>query len=228
MAEYLVKNSNEVADSNKDADAINFNEDSPSFLNNVGTANARTVSSSSTSTAPKKTTPPSRKTYRPIRSSKSRSKRADKKKQSEILTNPSEDGVPIDLSNYSKPSRLDIVLPEFIVDHVEAHSSLNGNQETNNESDVVSQVIQAEEDRSAQHKEMETDVKKVAEAMKNLEESYKTLYEEIESAKKLFPSSDDPARKTLEEILSTAATPSSILGEGDHRSTILPTTPDNS
>ncbi len=202
-----MRNSNEVPHGNKikEDDAIIFNEDSPSYLNNVGTANARTISSSSTSTSPKKTTPPSRKTYRPI-GGRSRSKRAEKKKQSENLTNPSE--VPIDLSNFSKPSRLDIVLPEFIVDQVEAHSSFKGSQQMDNSSsDVVSQVIQAEEDRADRHKEMESDVKKVVEAMKNLEESYKTLYEEIESAKKLFPNTDDPARKTLEDIISTAATP---------------------
>lgn len=221
FAENLVKSSNELPYGSKIKvdDAINFDTNSPSHLKNVGTANAQTISSS-TSTAQKKTTNPPRKSYRPeTRNPKStnndrrgRSKRAETdSKKSENLTDPSY--VPIDLSNYSKPSRLDIVLPEYIVDHVDSFSTNHGDKEKINSSEVVSQVIKSEENRAAEHKELENDVKKVVDAMKSLEESYKFLYDQIETAKKLFPESN-PTRKALDDVMAKAATPESILKDG--------------
>ena len=154
--------------------------------NNVGTARLRTLSS--TSTAAKK---PARKyssNRRP--SGRGRSKR-----------NTNSTDVPLDLSNYSKPSRLDIVLPEFIVDHVEAFS--------NNRSSI-DEVIQSEEDRASAHQELEKKIKNAMDAMKLLAESYKNLYEQIDQARNLFPDSD-PTRKSLDDILTSATTPKDIL-----------------
>lgn len=211
LAEHLVKTSNQLpgASQAKETDAVNFDADSPSFLDNVGTANARTISSSSTSNVVKKPVifPNTRKSNYRSRVRSGRSKRAES--EPENVKGSAE--VPIDLSQFSKPSRLDIFLPEYIVDHVEAHAATlkNKGHESNatSTSEDVDQVIKAEEIRAAEHKNIEVDIQKAVEAMKNLEDSYKVLYDQIEAARKLFPDSDDPAHKTLEDILSTASTP---------------------
>ena len=111
--------------------------------------------------------------------------------------------VPLDLSNYSKPSRLDIVLPEFIVDHVEAFSK-------NESASIIDQAIQSEEERAAAHQELEEKIKGAMNAMKLLEESYKHLYEQINQARNLFPVSD-PTRKSLDDILTGATVPRDII-----------------
>lgn len=223
FAENLIKSSNEVPTGSKIKadDAINFDTDSPSHLKNVGTANSRTISSSTgTSTSQKKTTNPARKSYRPdsrnakksINSNdrpKDRVKRAETRpKKPENLTDPS--FVPIDLSNYSKPSKLDIVLPEYIVDHVESFSVQQGEKQTINSPEIVSEAIKAEENRATEHKVMEGAVQKVVEVMKSLEESYKFLYDQIESAKKVFPV-NDPTQKELDEVLANASPPPTTI-----------------
>lgn len=208
----MVQSSNKLpeAKQTKSQNDLNFETDSLSHLQNVGTAKVRTISS--TLSTQKKQAKPSRKTYRP--ESAMRSKRSENQsKKSENLTDPSY--VPIDLSNFSKPSRLDIVLPEYIVDYVE--SLAPHQQQTSNLSDVVSEAIQTEQNRAAEHKEIEVDIKKAVEAMKELEKSYEFLYEQIEATKQLYPN-DDVTRKTLDEIVANAATPSSIL-----KGTELPT-----
>lgn len=222
LAEHLLKSSktsptkpNQVEQSN---DAVVFDEESPSFFKNVGTAKLKTVSSS-TSAAPRKPTSPPRKhsngrTARKIANSNSRrnnrrTRAAEQKNKSSTATSE----VPLDLSNYSKPSKLDIVLPEFIVDHVESYTSQGSKPtvEDKNSTATVDEVIESENNRAADHDILEVYVQKAVDAMKSLEDSYKFLYEQIEQAKKLF-SEDDPTRKTLDDILVNAATPSSILG----------------
>ena len=209
LAEHLIKTSNELPQTNqiKDSDTINFDADSPNLFNNVGTANSRTISSSSTTNTLKKPATDRKVSNYRSRSRNGRSKRADNKEKNtdEELTDSSL--VPLDLSNYSKPSRLDIFLPEYLVDHVESQASTQNNKT----SEVVDQVITAEEKRAAEHKEIEADIQKAVEAKKNLEDSYKVLHDQIEATKKLFPHSEDPARKALEEILSAASSPSSTL-----------------
>lgn len=217
LAEHLVKTSQQFPGVSQvnDADA-----DSPTSLDNVGTANVRTVSSSSTSNTLKKPviSANTRKANYRSRVRNGRSKRAE----SESGNVEERAQVPIDLSNYSKPSRLDIFLPEEIVDHIETYASTVQNKShqdnSNSTAEDVDQIIKAEEMRAAEHKEMEVDVQKAVEAMKNLEESYKVLYDEIEAARKLFPESDHPANKALEHASSTASTLSATL-ESDTLST---------
>jgi hypothetical protein len=185
LAEHLIKTSNELPQTNqiKDSDTINFDADSPNLFNNVGTANSRTISSSSTTNTLKKPATDRKVSNYRSRSRNGRSKRADNKEKNtdEELTDSSL--VPLDLSNYSKPSRLDIFLPEYLVDHVESQASTQNNKT----SEVVDQVITAEEKRAAEHKEIEADIQKAVEAMKNLEDSYKVLHDQIEATKKIVP-----------------------------------------
>ncbi len=218
LAEHLIKTSNElpVVNQVKDGDAITFDADSPNLLNNVGTANARTISSSSTTNNLKKPVTTDRKvsSYR-SRSRNGRTKRADKNKEKNADEELADSSlVPLDLSNYSKPSRLDIFLPEYIVDHVESYAATQNNKSA----EVVDQVINAEKKRAAEHKKIEADMQKAVEAMKNLEDSYKALHDQIEATRKLFPDGEDPAHKTLDDILSNASTPRSAF-ESDTPST---------
>jgi hypothetical protein len=223
LAEHLIKTSNQLPVAanqvKEDGDANHFDADSPNLLHNVGTANARTISSSSSTTnnlkKPSVTTDRKVGSYR-SRSRNGRTKRAEnkeKKNADEELADSSL--VPLDLSNYSKPSRLDIFLPEFIVDHVESYAATQNNKSA----EVVDQVIHAEEKRAAEHQQIEADMQKAVEAMKNLEDSYKVLHEQIEATRKLFPDVEDPAHKTLDDILSNASTPRSSAFEGDSPST---------
>ncbi len=195
-----------------------FDADSPNLLNNVGTANARTISSSTTNNLKKPSVTTDRKvgSYR-SRSRNGRTKRAENKEKKNAADEELTDSllVPLDLSNYSKPSRLDIFLPEFIVDHVESYAATQNNKSA----EVVDQVIHAEEKRAAEHEQIEADMQKAVEAMKNLEDSYKVLHEQIEATRKLFPDVDDPAHKTLDDILSNASTPRSSALGGDSPST---------
>ena len=165
---------------------IVVDEEATTFLNenNVGTARLRTLSSTSAK--------------KPVRKYSS-NRRPSGRGRSKRNTNTTH--VPLDLSNYSNPSRLDIVLPEFIVDHVEAFS--------NNRSSI-DEVIQSEEERASAHQELEKKIKDAMEAMKLLEESYKQLYEQIDQARNLFPASD-PTRKSLDDILTSATIPKDIL-----------------
>jgi hypothetical protein len=225
LAEHLIKTSNQLPVAanqvKEDGDANHFDADSPNLLHNVGTANARTISSSSSTTnnlkKPSVTTDRKVGSYR-SRSRNGRTKRAENNKEKnknadEELADSSL--VPLDLSNYSKPSRLDIFLPEFIVDHVESYAATQNNKSA----EVVDQVIHAEEKRAAEHQQIEADMQKAVEAMKNLEDSYKVLHEQIEATRKLFPDVEDPAHKTLDDILSNASTPRSSAFEGDSPST---------
>lgn len=222
LAKHLIETSNQLPVAanqvKEDGDAIHFDADSPNLLNNnVGTANARTISSSSTTNNLKKPVATDRKvgSYR-SRGRNGRTRRADEEKKNadeELLADSSL--VPLDLSNYSKPSRLDIFLPEFIVDHVESYAATQNNKTA----EVVDQVIHAEEKRAAEHQQIEADMQKAVEAMKNLEDSYKVLHEQIEATRKLFPDGEDPAHKTLDDILSNASTPRSFALESDTPST---------
>lgn len=172
LAEHLITSSSNStltsADGAPASDAIVFDEDSPSFIkNHFGTAKANV-------------------------SGAVREKVARKKRSATVnLTDAS--FVPLDVSNYTKPSRLDVVLPEFIVDHVEAFNS-----------------SQSETDRAEAHQKLQQHIDKAVEALKRLQDSYKHLYEQINLAKSHFPA-DDPAHKSLDEILASAVAPSSIL-----------------
>jgi hypothetical protein len=221
LAEHLIKTSNQLpVAANQVKEDNHFDADSPNLLNNVGTANARTISSSSSTTnnmkKPSVTTDRKVGSYR-SRSRNGRTKRAENNKEKKNADEELADSslVPLDLSNYSKPSRLDIFLPKFIVDHVESYAATQNNKSA----EVVDQVIHAEEKRAAEHQQIEADMQKAVEAMKNLEDSYKVLHEQIEATRKLFPDVEDPAHKTLDDILSNASTPRSSAFEGDTPST---------
>jgi hypothetical protein len=201
LAEHLIKSSNELPKTNKvkDSDTINFDADSPNLINNVGIANSRTISSSSTTNTLKKPLTTNRKVsnYR-SRSRNGRIKRADNKEKNTEEELADSSLVPLDLSNYSKPSRLDIFLPEYLDDHVESYGYTHNYRTF----DVVDQP---------NIKAIKADIEKAVEAMENLEDPYKALHDQIEAIKKLLRDSEDPARKTLEDILSTASVPSSTL-----------------
>jgi hypothetical protein len=221
LAEHLIKTSNQLpVAANQVKEDNHFDADSPNLLNNVGTANARTISSSSSTTnnmkKPSVTTDRKVGSYR-SRSRNGRTKRAENNKEKKNADEELADSslVPLDLSNYSKPSRLDIFLPKFIVDHVESYAATQNNKSA----EVVDQVIHAEEKRAAEHQQIEADMQKAVEAMKNLEDSYKVLHEQIEATRTLFPDVEDPAHKTLDDILSNASTPRSSAFEGDSPST---------
>lgn len=87
----------------------------------------------------------------------------------------------------------------------------NGDQD-NTTSEVVSEVVKAEENRAEEHDKLQVYIKKAMDAMKNLEDSYKFLYEQITQAKRLF-AENDPTHKALDDILTHAAkaNPESIL-----------------
>lgn len=186
FAEHLVKSSSKLSSSKavpeKEAASVPFDEESPSFFQNgIGTAKTKTVSS--TSASRKKATP-------------SAGRNRQREKRSSNGTSPSL--VPLDLSSYSKPSRLDVVLPEFIVDQVESYQN------------ATKEVTESEEKRAEKHKTLEQQIQKAVEAMKMLQQSYQHLYEQISHAKSLFPI-NDPAHKSLDEILASAALPASIF-----------------
>lgn len=214
LAQHLIESSTKqtVSNQNKNMDEVNFDADSLNHLQNVGTAKVRTVSSTTSNSKKqmnfrKSNRPNDSKNKRLNGGQSFRTKRSDKSlKKSTNLTDTSY--VPIDLSNYSKPSKLDIVLPEYIVDYVESLSP----QQNPNSSDVINEAVQNEKDRAAEHKKIEEDVKKAIEAMKDLEKSYELLSEQIETAKQLFPE-NDATRKALDDIITNAPTPSSILKE---------------
>ena len=159
---------------------VNFlDNESPSlFKSGVGTAKAKTVDASASR----------KKSNATLRGKRSSNNRTD----SQL--------VPLDLSTHSKPSRLDIVLPEFLVDHVESLS--NGNNNTK-------EAIENEEKRAQDHKTLEEQIQKALEAVKSLQKSYQNLYQQISQAKNLFPPTD-PAHKSLDDILASAVIPGSI------------------
>lgn len=179
-------------------DEIIFDEDSPNFLKkSIGTAKAKI-----SSTLPHQNGGNTVSNIQPLPENRKTSKQSSDlhkigKRSSPPSVNLTDSSqVPLDLSSYSKPSRLDIVLPEFIVDHVESYN--------------VTKDEQTEEDRVESHKKLQKQIEKALEAMKKLQDSYKHLYEQISQAKTLFPI-DDPAHKSLDDILASAVVPTSVI-----------------
>lgn len=236
FAERLVKTApkstqaNQIPHNNSQA----LDDGSPSFFKNVGTAKTRTVSSS-TGSAKKQSTFSKKhaNSYKPlVNPSLSNLERTKRSAEPAELTKNQTDSSrrPVDLSTYSKPSRLDIVLPEFIIDHVNEnspHKEENGNKgNASTSSEVASEVVKAEENRAEEHDKLQIYVKKAVDAMKNLEESYKFLYDQITQAKRLF-AENDPTRQALDDILADAAKPKDIVEDGvtfDEASTMSTTT----
>ena len=204
LAEHLVQSS--IKDSatpsipnNQVNDEVIFDEDAPNFLKkNIGTAKAKVSSSPS---LPHQNGGNTVSNTQPLSENRKTNKQSSnlhkigKRSSPPVnLTDPSQ--VPLDVSNYSKPSRLDVVLPEFIVDHVESYNTTKD--------------VQTEEDRAEAHKKLQKQIEKALEAMKRLQDSYKHLYEQISQAKTHFPM-DDPAHKSLDDILASAVVPASVL-----------------